>query len=109
MGNLNISEIQSGMALAEPVTNFQGVMLLPKGTVLSDRHLNLLKSWGITGANIEGIERDEKSKLAELNEWDRWAIEEKIKQKFPYEQLDPLNNELKRVAVNVMIKKHTGG
>ncbi len=46
--------LEPGMVLAEPVLNRLGQILLSKGSVLSPRHLTVLKTWGISAAVIEG-------------------------------------------------------
>jgi hypothetical protein len=103
MGSLNVTDIKPGMILAQPITNFQGVLLLPQGTKLTERHINLMKSWGVTGAEIEGESRKETSELGSLDERQQKLLEERIKRRFPQEAPDPVNAELKRLAVKVMI------
>ena len=56
MGTLNINEIEIGMELAEDVTNFNGIVLLKAGAIITEKHLMALKAWGITEANIEGVD-----------------------------------------------------
>lgn len=63
MGTLNINDIEIGMELAEDVTNFNGTILLKVGAIITEKHLMAFKVWGITEANIEGVEE---SKFDEL-------------------------------------------
>lgn len=56
MGILNIDDIEIGMELAEDVTNFNGTILLKVGTIITEKYLMAFKVWGITEANIEGVE-----------------------------------------------------
>lgn len=58
MGELYINDISAGMALAEDVVNLNGMPLLKAGTILTDKHLTALKMWGITEADICGVERE---------------------------------------------------
>jgi len=55
VGILNISDIKPGMKLAAPVLNQKGLLLLPEGTTLTEKHFFILESWGITEANIDGV------------------------------------------------------
>jgi len=103
MGILNIKEVKAGMKISQPVGNYQGQLLLPSGTVLSDRHLKLLKTWGIVELHVEGIECRKTDKLALLCDETRQIVENEIALLFPCENLDELNMELKRVAINTMI------
>jgi hypothetical protein len=104
MGMLTMSEIVPGMKLAKQVNNFQGVMLLPGGMVLTDRHIRLMKSWGITGVEIEGAERQTADSIDLLSLSDRKKIKDHLMHRFPYDELDPVNEELRRVAFMLMIR-----
>jgi hypothetical protein len=42
------------MVLAESVSTFRGRLLLPAGTTLTDKHIEKLKAWGVSEAEIEG-------------------------------------------------------
>ena len=57
MGKLNLSELQPGMVLAEPVKDPQGRIVLGAGAELTERHLQVFTNWGVTEAAVEGVER----------------------------------------------------
>ncbi|MBA4395413.1 MAG: hypothetical protein C0407_17830, partial [Desulfobacca sp.] len=61
-----LESIQPGMVLADPIFNRFGQVLLNKGVQISDRHLNVLKTWGILKALIEGGQSD--GEQFEINE-----------------------------------------
>lgn len=44
---IDVTDARSGMVLQKDVTNRQGQVLLPAGTALSDRHIQLLSANGI--------------------------------------------------------------
>ncbi len=50
---LSLSQLKSGMVTAEDIHNHGGRKLLPKGTVLTERHIRNLKAWGIPEIVIE--------------------------------------------------------
>ena len=53
--------------MAEDVVNLNGMPLLKAGTILTDKHINALKMWGITEANIQGVEREALGESSPLN------------------------------------------
>ena len=64
MGVININDIQPGMTVSRDVCNARGQLLLKAGSVIEERELLLLKTWGVTEAEIEGVDRktvDQKS------------------------------------------------
>lgn len=54
MPKVSLKEIATGMVLAADITNRNGMVLLKQGVSISDRHINVLKTWGITHVDIEG-------------------------------------------------------
>jgi hypothetical protein len=103
MGILSVKDIAKGMKLAQPVKNFQGHLLLPEGIELSEKHIKLLKTWGIIEVSVDGLEAEKVDKLLLLSREERNAIEKEIAEMYPSPELDPFNAELKRVAVNFLI------
>ena len=57
MGLIHAKDLKKDMVLACEVSNKHGNTLLEKGETLSEKHIMLLKSWGITEADIEGFDR----------------------------------------------------
>lgn len=68
MGIVGIADINAGMELKSPLHSKQGRQLLPSGVVLTSKHINTLKVWGIIEADIvgEGEGEDNQKKLEEL-------------------------------------------
>ena len=58
MANLNIDSIQAGMVLAADVQDRQGRVLLREGMELNDKHIRMLKTWGINLIDIVGEASD---------------------------------------------------
>lgn len=65
---MKIEEIKEGMILASPVFNRYGQILLPKDSVIEEKHKSLLKIWGVRCVQICAGENDKinESKLDEL-------------------------------------------
>ena len=54
MALVSVDHAEPGMVLAAAVTDRQGRLLIPEGKELSDRHVQALKTWGITHVEIDG-------------------------------------------------------
>ena len=81
MALIETSELTPGMTTLEPVINSQGNILLAKEVEITDKHIRILKTWGISVVHIKDEVRDTlPSKLTE-NELGtiRSIIERKMK------------------------------
>lgn len=58
MGELNVDFLKSGMVLACDLQDSMGRFLLGKGSVIEEKHIRIMKMWGITAADIEGEDRE---------------------------------------------------
>ena len=90
MTNVNVSQIEPGMVLANDLKDQNGRFLLAKGVELSTKHLKIMKTWGVVEADIEGVteaEMEEKQ-AADINPRILEAAEEIEKQRFIYSDLN---------------------
>jgi hypothetical protein len=62
MTDVPTDRLRPGMTLSTDVFNHDGQLLLPAGYRLQERHILMLKSWGITEA---GVASDGESELEE--------------------------------------------
>jgi len=51
---VNLEELVPGMVLAEDAVHMNGRILLNAGSCLTDRHIKIFKTWGLTEAHIRG-------------------------------------------------------
>lgn len=51
---IDLEELKPGMTLAADLLESGGRLLLPGGTVLTDRHLRYFQMWGVFDVEIEG-------------------------------------------------------
>jgi len=51
---VNLEDLVPGMVLAEDAVHMNGRVLLSAGSCLTDRHLKIFKTWGLTEAYIRG-------------------------------------------------------
>ncbi len=107
MGVLHIQHIQPGMKLAEDIVGFNGVTLLRKGCVLTERHLNAFDMWGITEADISGVE------TVDLDAIDQDDIDPEIVRQMEggldrlfqkTDREDPVTAELYRIIKKIKLK-----
>ena len=111
MGRLNLEEIEPGMTLASDVLDRSGRVLLKSGLQVTEKHLTILKQWGITDADILGVNRDEINAKA-IENFDRGLLticEEE--QRLVFSQVDmslPFNQELFRLSVIRSVKRKAG-
>lgn len=54
MPNLLIDDIEPGMVLANDVADPQGRPLLKSGIELTEKHIKIFKTWGVSQASIVG-------------------------------------------------------
>lgn len=58
MATLNLEDLEPGMVLAEDAKHHNGRVLLRAGTELTEKHIKIFTTWGLTEANIEGVSKD---------------------------------------------------
>ena len=107
MGVLSVNDLKDGMVLASEARNKHGNILLKKGDTLEEKHITLLKSWGITEADIEGVDRDqiEKREMEGLSPELIASVERELKDLFSEFGDNHLMEELQRVTKKFKLKK----
>ena len=58
MGIINLNDILPGMRLDADVRNDRGQLLMKAGIKLGAKEIEMLKSWGVTEANIHGVDQE---------------------------------------------------
>ncbi len=58
MGIINVVDLRPGMVLASNLESRHGRLLLPEGSMLEERHLRILRIWGVTEVDIDGVDSD---------------------------------------------------
>ncbi len=107
MGILNINDLKEGMILAADVKNKHGNIMIKQGMTLTERHIMLLKAWGIPDADVEGADREQlhqeemKTVAPEVIE----AIEKELSEIFPPLEGNELMSEIYRIAKKMKIRQ----
>lgn len=100
--SVSIESLEHGMVLAEPIFNRFGQVLLGKGVLLSDRHLNVLKTWGIEKALIEGGEGNSAPVISEEL---RIRVQSQVNKRLSWEPTNPLEEEIIFLAVQQAVNR----
>ena len=59
MGLISLNDIKPGMILASEVKDRAGRVLLAAGQEITEKHLKIFKTWGVSDANIEGASQED--------------------------------------------------
>ncbi|MGB9715375.1 MAG: hypothetical protein ACPL1G_03040 [Thermodesulfovibrionales bacterium] len=59
MAIINLEYLKPGMVLNNDVKDINGRLLMTAGTEIAEKHLHILKAWGITEVDIKGITEKE--------------------------------------------------
>ena len=88
MGNVNTENLEEGMVLNADVKSGNQI-LLAKGVKLSNKHINIFKSWGVNAVDIDGAcEQDiTNKKLEAISTKDRSEMEKEMKIRFSHVDL----------------------
>ena len=107
MGILNINDLKEGMTLAADVKNKHGNIMIRQGMTLSEKHIMLLKAWGISDADVDGFDRDQineeemKTVSPEVIE----VIENQLRAFFPSLEGNEIMSEIYRITKKLKIKQ----
>jgi hypothetical protein len=61
MIQIDVQSLKPGLILAADVKNSHGQLLIKKGVEISERHIRVLKSWGVVDVQAEGIGQETES------------------------------------------------
>jgi hypothetical protein len=103
---IDLDNAKSGMTLAKSVHTLQDVLLLKPDVRLTEKNIQILKSWGIheiwidDAAGAEGVAggTDTEHEL-------RAFIDDELRAKFSETLPDPLMEEILRIAGNLLEKR----
>ncbi len=102
MSYININEIEAGMVTAGEVKDIRGRVILGKGQTISEKHLRIFKMWGVSEANIEGVNKEDITKrTTEKIEPERHnALSEELERNFKHTDASSMViKELRRLAL----------
>ena len=104
MINLKIKDLKSGMMLAQPVRNHQGVLLLEAGVRISKKNIRIFKSWGISEVTIQGDPAEDAGRVGDPETRLKESMEKQLKDKFSDVMDDPVMVEIFNAARHRLMK-----
>jgi hypothetical protein len=66
MARIAIESLTAGLKLSQPVLNLNGVLLLRAGEILTAKHLEIFKTWGVREADVVRADGSELDASAEV-------------------------------------------
>lgn len=110
MGMLNINDLKAGMVLAQSAKNRHGTVILGEGHVLTEKHINSFKTWGITGVDIKDIDGDQviKQEMEALSNDIVESIERELDELFPSPATrgaNPVMEEIYKIVKKISLRQ----
>jgi hypothetical protein len=112
MGLISLNDIRPGMILAGEVKDRNGRVLLAAGQEITEKHLKIFKTWGVTDANIQGASQEDMvaQDLAEVDPEIHRQAEESTLARFKHAgTTHPGMKELARLATMRRVREMTEG
>ena len=109
---VNIDDLVAGMVLAQDAVHMNGRVLLCSGTCLTEKHLKVFKTWGLTEAQIKGGTGEEVSQhsMQHLDPASVKDAEQALQEKFRHMDMGlPAAAELFRVCVRHYVERQAMG
>lgn len=107
MGVLNINDLKVGMVLGQSAKNRHGVVILGEGNVLTEKHINSFKTWGVTGVDIKDIDSDQlvKEEMEALPNDIVESIERELDELFPPFEANPVMEEIYNIVKKLSLRQ----
>ena len=107
MGILNINDLKAGMVLAQSAKNRHDAVILGEGKVLTEKHIDLFKTWGVTGVDIKDIDSDQlvKEEMEALSNDIVESIERELDELFPPFEANPVMEEIYKIVKKISLRQ----
>jgi len=102
---LALKDLKPGMVLSTPVHNFHGILLLSKGTKLTQKNIRILKSWGVNHIGVAGRSKKDRKKATVPDKATKRSVQANLTKKFSDVLDDKVMVEIMRVAGNRLKKR----
>lgn len=106
MPNLNVDELKPGMVLAEDAVHLNGRVLLRAGAGIGEKHIRMLKTWGIYAVSVKGEGENDETAADDEIDPDKYAeADRRMRALFRHADLThPAMAELFKLRVRNYIK-----
>jgi hypothetical protein len=107
MGRVSIDHVQAGMVLSKDAYNFRKQLLLPRGTVLSSKNLEMMKAWGVSEVETDGCSEPtlEEVEVSLSRHPGLAAAAQALDYRFSDVRHDPLMKEILTIAKKQLLEK----
>jgi len=97
------------MVLENDVVTTKGTKLLPKGVQLTARHIEILRTWGIDEASIEGVSKEDitRERMSRISEEEQDTITAEVDALFEGFEDEEVMGEIKRIVTKIKINRLT--
>jgi hypothetical protein len=102
---LSPEELTPGQILAKSVDNHQGVLLVEKGSRLSDKHIRVFKTWGVKQIYVQSDQTDQDASPARVDERSQTSVELELRRKFADVLDDPVMVAIMEAAGRQLTQK----
>ena len=102
MAKVKIDRLQPGMIVGTGVKNMDGMLLMPSGCELSERHIRILQTWGIPEISVQSEDGDAVAATAPVAVLSKAPLElvRKLKARFwQFEENNPVQQEILRLLL----------
>ena len=112
MGIINLEDIQVDMVTASDIKERSGRVLLAEGSKISEKHLRVVRMWGITEADIKGVEKEELTATvaSQLDQNLLREVEIQTRERFCHVDMEhPFIKELFRILLLRLVRRRSKG
>lgn len=109
MAYVAVDDLEAGMVLSQDAAGANGQVIAPKGAELTDRHIRLFKTWGITGVDIAGADQEDEDSPIELDDAQTKELRLYIENRMRLNQEDtPVIHKVKAMLSRHLSRKRFG-
>lgn len=108
MGIVQVDDVEEGMTLAADVCTFNGSVMMKAGLVLTEKHIQGLRMWGIQSVNVEGVQQADidAASIGEVDPNIDMAVRKELDKLFQKTDMsNPVIQEIYRLVKNERISK----
>ncbi len=102
--SINIADFQDGLELSDPIKNKFGQVLLSAGTIIEEKHVKLLKTWGIQTISVKGDAEIETEVLYDKNSVNEADL--KLKERLSWSPKNDNEKDLYETALQLVLEKY---
>lgn len=84
---LNLDDLTAGMVLQSDAKHHTGQVLLKAGVALTEKHLKIFHTWGLTEADVEGDDLASGGNQTELDPAALAKVETRVRERFQHTDL----------------------